>query len=1150
MSDKYPGGFVTAGAPAGFSVAFNGSSYLSLATNQTPLLLGNSDFTFEGWVYWTATAARACMFSGQSDQASAAGSSYFFAVGTSGTIDVYIGSTNYGLNVINPTLNTWAHVAYVRTGGTLSSYLNGTRISTRSDLSTGSINNGSTTYPPQIGADGNAKILTGYMSSLRLIKGSGGYDATQSTITVPNQLFLTANTSLLTCQSPTIIDISTNAFAFTPTGSPTVSNFTPFAGYTGFNPALGAAAGGVWTLDEAAYYQQNRIWPIYDPYFNQTTLMLHGNQPSGVTDVNNNVFKDSSANNFTITRNGNTTQGTFTPFSQTGWSYNGTAGAYCQLNNADYSIGTGDFTIEFWMYCVDDTSYGSSAFAGLPGGGTLTVSMSGGSSNARQPYLEFGGTSVPFGTLSGYLNRWTHIAYVRTSGFVVVYQNGVATAAPISKSQSFPNSANLYLARLPTDTGQDFRGYLSNYRITKAAVYSSNFTPSTQPLAVLPNTVMLTFQDNRFRDSSALNATVTPAGTASIQAFSPFVPAYITPTTYSVGFPGSGSTHVAITSNVLFGFGTGAYTVEAWVYIRTGSTIQGIVFCAESGSGGWNGDLGSSGAVNISKYGSGGVVSGNSGDIATGAWYHIAWVRTSTGTNDTKIYVNGVLKTTGTDNNNWTNYGSPSIGSFTNLSACLTGLVSNMRIIKGQALTSGNFNPPAFPVNNTSVGWTGSNVASSITGSVALVACQSSTFVDNSGNSFTLTPSATTVTIQSSPTPFPAKVDTTTLNSAYSTSLIGGSGYYDGTGDYLVTPTSAALSSTLLASDFTIECWLYITTYPGGGAPIWTNSTSNSDGFSSAYVLANGTIGLGKVGVNEFVSTATVVRNAWNHIATVRSGATVYVYLNGVQVSSGAASTYLTTSTAKPLQIGQSNQSSPSALTGYLSGYRVVSSALYTSNFAPPLTPPTPVTNTQLLLNYTNGAIFDNTAKNVLETVGNAQISTTQSKYGGSSMYFDGTGDYLVSYNSVAMGTGDCTVEAWIYPIFTGAGVYGAFCTGPGGTTANLRFGVYTNQLYLDISGASVFASTGATISANTWTHIAVSRNSGTWRGFINGVQMGSTTTQGTASITGTERFVGVLGTTGGGNAWNGYIDDLRVTQGIGRYLTNFTPPTSQLQDQ
>jgi hypothetical protein len=165
-------------------------------------------------------------------------------------------------------------------------------------------------------------------------------------------------------------------------------------------------------------------------------------------------------------------------------------------------------------------------------------------------------------------------------------------------------------------------------------------------------------------------------------------------------------------------------------------------------------------------------------------------------------------------------------------------------------------------------------------------------------------------------------------------------------------------------------------------------------------------------------------------------------------------------------------------------------------------------------------------------------------------MYFDGTGDWLVSYGNVPIGTANCTIEAWIYPIFTGAGLYGAFCTGPGGTTANLRFGVYTNQLYLDISGAGVFISTGATISSNAWTHIAVTRNNGTWYGFINGTQIGSTTTQGTASVTGTERFVGVLGTTGGGNAWNGYIDDLRVTQGVARYIANFTPPQQALPRQ
>jgi hypothetical protein len=49
-----------------------------------------------------------------------------------------------------------------------------------------------------------------------------------------------------------------------------------------------------------------------DPNFNQTTLLLHGDGTNG---AQNNTFLDSSTNTFTITRNGNTTQGTFSPFS-------------------------------------------------------------------------------------------------------------------------------------------------------------------------------------------------------------------------------------------------------------------------------------------------------------------------------------------------------------------------------------------------------------------------------------------------------------------------------------------------------------------------------------------------------------------------------------------------------------------------------------------------------------------------------------------------------------------------------------------------------------------------------------------------------------------------------------------------------------------
>jgi len=80
------------------------------------------------------------------------------------------------------------------------------------------------------------------------------------------------------------------------------------------------SAVGVWANSQILPYRAAGTWPVYvdsDPYFNYTTLLLPGNGTNG---AQNNTFVDSSTNAFTITRNGNTTQGTFSPFSQTGWS--------------------------------------------------------------------------------------------------------------------------------------------------------------------------------------------------------------------------------------------------------------------------------------------------------------------------------------------------------------------------------------------------------------------------------------------------------------------------------------------------------------------------------------------------------------------------------------------------------------------------------------------------------------------------------------------------------------------------------------------------------------------------------------------------------------------------------------------------------------
>ena len=92
---------------------------------------------------------------------------------------------------------------------------------------------------------------------------------------------------------------------------------------------------------------------ITDQYFNYTTLLLPGNGTNG---ANNNTFIDSGTANsgvgFSITRNGNTTQGTFTPFSQTGWSnyFDGTDDYLSVADSAVLRPGAGAFTLEAWIY--------------------------------------------------------------------------------------------------------------------------------------------------------------------------------------------------------------------------------------------------------------------------------------------------------------------------------------------------------------------------------------------------------------------------------------------------------------------------------------------------------------------------------------------------------------------------------------------------------------------------------------------------------------------------------------------------------------------------------------------------------------------------------------------------------------------------------
>lgn len=177
---------------------------------------------------------------------------------------------------------------------------------------------------------------------------------------------------------------------------------------------------------------------------------------------------------------------------------------------------------------------------------------------------------------------------------------------------------------------------------------------------------------------------------------------------------------------------------------------------------------------------------------------------------------------------------------------------------------------------------------------------------------------------------------------------------------------------------------------------------------------------------------------------------------------------------------------------------------------------------------------------------GNAAISTTQSKFGGSSIAFDGTDDYLLldGSSNLALGTGDFTIEMWVYQGTLGSGMLMDFR--PNGTNgAYPTFSVTaTDFSYSANSAEHILTAHG--LSAGAWAHIAVVRSSGVTKVYVDGVQKGGSYTDSTNYQCGASRpVIGANGFNLSLTHLNGYVDDVRITKGVARYTANFTPPAA-----
>jgi len=621
---------------------------------------------------------------------------------------------------------------------------------------------------------------------------------------------------------------------------------------------------------------------------------------------------------------------------------------------------------------------------------------------------------------------------------------------------------------------------------------------------LLPGTGSNGAQNNTFLDGSTNNFAITRNGNTTQGTFSPYGP------NWSNYFDGTGD-YLSLTGS---GLGSGNFTIELWGYFTSFPNAQNALYNngAADGITSCILYLTSSGSLSLYNYTS--AVGTSTTNVSLNTWTHIAVVRVGS---TLTYYINGVASGTGTTTANISETSVKVMQGFGGISASPIGYISNLRTVVGTAVYTANFTPSTTPLTAIS--------------GTSLLTCQSNRFKDNSTNNFAITRNGD-VSVQRF-SPF-------SPGSAYSTSVIGGSGYFDGTGDYLSIATNSALT---LSGDYTVEAWVYV---PSGGitSPLrvfLNNPGTVPTGYWFLFVnAAQLNFQMYNADVGVLPNVGAYVLNSWNHFAASRSGATTKVFVNGTQTYSYAGSTTFTNN-------GWYVGGGPDVefFKGYIANHRVVvGTAVYTTNFTPPTAPVTAITNTRLLTNFTNAGIIDNTMISNLETIGNAQISTAQTKFGGGSMYFDGVGDYLSIPNNIWMNLGTTfTIEFWLYRTANSAmRVVSRQDGSPPYYGYSISYGEVANTWYFDASGVSISFADGGLI--NQWVHWAWVVNGTAGTVYRNGVSVGTATQTAQTPSTNTALLIGTR--EGSASVFLvGYLDDLRITKGYARYTTTFTPPTS-----
>ncbi|WP_199720839.1 LamG-like jellyroll fold domain-containing protein [Azospirillum cavernae] len=379
--------------------------------------------------------------------------------------------------------------------------------------------------------------------------------------------------------------------------------------------------------------------------------------------------------------------------------------------------------------------------------------------------------------------------------------------------------------------------------------------------------------------------------------------------------------------------------------------------------------------------------------------------------------------------------------------------------------------------------------------------------------------------------------------------------YFDGTA-YFKVPSSnkVAFGAT---QNFTVELWMNTPTL--ADAIPFDARNSGSEVGPAITITANGAISFRFASAPAVFSAAgVIVAGAWHHMALVRNGTLISLYVNGVSV---ASTTTAYTVANGPMLIGAAWDLT-NKFTGWIDQLRVSNTARYTAGFMVPTAEFVTDANTVHLFQFNDGhgsQFIRDSSKSGHEMAvsGASSLTNARAKFGATSLNCTGggaPGGGVIVANSKShadfnMGSDDFSVDLWFYATnFANAALFsygntavnyylGVEITSGGGVTVAAS----TNNTSWNVSDPSV---SRATYALNTWTHIAMTRSGSNLHLFVNGV-LAVTFSGVTGSLFNGTTACFNIARYSGSSTFVGQMDEFRIKRGQAAWISNFTPSAS-----